>query len=52
MNFLHEGGIGDVYMRVVFVLKPRESFGIAKDKQSLLRIPLRSLVGTGRLARL
>jgi predicted dehydrogenase len=31
MNFLHEGGIGDVYMARGLCYKPRESFGIAKD---------------------
>ncbi|MEX2232148.1 MAG: Gfo/Idh/MocA family oxidoreductase [Cyclobacteriaceae bacterium] len=31
MKFLHEGGIGDVYMARGLCIKPRESFGIAKD---------------------
>lgn len=31
MNFLHEGGIGKVYMARGLCFKPRESFGIAKD---------------------
>lgn len=33
MKFLHEGGIGDVYMARGFCLKPRDSFGIAKDSE-------------------
>lgn len=31
MNFLHEGGIGEVYMARGLCYKPRNSFGIAKD---------------------
>jgi predicted dehydrogenase len=31
MKFLHEGGIGDVYMARGLCYKPRDSFGIAKD---------------------
>src|SRR5687768_7685386 len=31
MKFLHEGGIGDVYMARGLCIKPRDSFGIAKD---------------------
>jgi predicted dehydrogenase len=31
MKFLHEGGIGDVYMAKGLCYKPRDSFGIAKD---------------------
>lgn len=31
MKFLHEGGIGDVYMAKGNCYKPRDSFGIAKD---------------------
>ena len=31
MKFLHEGGIGDVYMARGLCFKPRDSFGIAKD---------------------
>jgi predicted dehydrogenase len=31
MKFLHEGGIGDVYMARGLCLKPRDSFGISKD---------------------
>jgi predicted dehydrogenase len=31
MKFLHEGGIGDVYMARGLCYKPRNSFGIAKD---------------------
>lgn len=31
MNFLHEGGIGDVYMARGLCFKPRNSFGISKD---------------------
>jgi len=31
INFIHGGGIGEVYMARGLCLKPRESFGIAKD---------------------
>ncbi len=31
MKFLHEGGIGDVYMARGLCIKPRASFGIAND---------------------
>lgn len=31
MKFLHEGGIGQVYMARGLCFKPRDSFGIAKD---------------------
>ncbi|MEZ5103538.1 MAG: Gfo/Idh/MocA family oxidoreductase [Draconibacterium sp.] len=31
MKFLHEGGIGDVYMAKGTCYKPRDSFGIAED---------------------
>ncbi len=31
MQFLHNGGIGDVYMARGLCVKPRDSFGIAKD---------------------
>lgn len=31
MKFLHEGGIGEVYMAKGLCYKPRDSFGIAKD---------------------
>jgi predicted dehydrogenase len=31
MKFLHDGGIGDVYMARGLCIKPRDSFGIAKD---------------------
>ena len=31
MKFLHEGGIGEVYMARGLCFKPRDSFGIAKD---------------------
>jgi len=31
MKFLHEGGIGDVYMARGLCFKPRDSFGIAPD---------------------
>jgi predicted dehydrogenase len=31
MNFLHDGGIGEVYMARGLCYKPRDSFGIAKD---------------------
>jgi len=33
MKFLHEGGIGDVYMARGLCYKPRDSFGIAKDSE-------------------
>ena len=33
MKFLHEGGIGKVYMARGLCIKPRDSFGIAKDTQ-------------------
>ncbi|MEJ7691504.1 Gfo/Idh/MocA family oxidoreductase [Daejeonella sp.] len=33
MKFLHEGGIGDVYMARGLCIKPRDSFGIAKDTE-------------------
>lgn len=31
MNFLHNGGIGDVYMAKGMCYKPRDSFGISED---------------------
>ena len=31
MKFLHDGGIGDIYMAKGLCYKPRDSFGIAKD---------------------
>lgn len=31
MKFLHDGGIGDVHMARGLCIKPRDSFGIAKD---------------------
>jgi len=31
MKFLHEGGIGEVYMARGLCIKPRDSFGIAQD---------------------
>jgi predicted dehydrogenase len=31
IKFLHDGGIGDIYMARGLCLKPRDSFGIAKD---------------------
>jgi len=33
INFLHDGGIGEVYMARGLCYKPRDSFGIAKDSQ-------------------
>ena len=33
INFLHEGGIGEVYMAKGTCYKPRDSFGIAKDSE-------------------
>lgn len=33
MDFLHKGGIGDIYMARGLCIKPRDSFGIAKDGQ-------------------
>lgn len=33
IQFLHEGGIGDVYMAKGTCYKPRDSFGIAEDSQ-------------------
>lgn len=33
MKFLHEGGIGDVYMARGLCIKPRDSFGIAVDTE-------------------
>ena len=33
IKFLHEGGIGDVYMARGLCYKPRESFGIAEDSE-------------------
>lgn len=33
MEFLHKGGIGDVYMARGLCIKPRDSFGIAQDTQ-------------------
>ena len=33
MKFLHDGGIGDVYMARGLCIKPRDSFGISKDTQ-------------------
>ena len=35
MKFLHEGGIGDVYMAKGLCYKPRDSFGIAEDSMPL-----------------
>jgi len=34
MDFLHSGGIGEVYMARGLCIKPRDSFGIAKDSQA------------------
>lgn len=34
IKFLHEGGIGDVYMARGLCIKPRDSFGIAKDSEA------------------
>ncbi|MBK7439288.1 MAG: Gfo/Idh/MocA family oxidoreductase [Saprospiraceae bacterium] len=34
INFLHNGGIGDVYMARGLCYKPRNSFGIAKDSEA------------------
>ena len=33
MKFLHDGGIGDVYMARGLCIKPRDSFGITKDSK-------------------
>jgi len=33
IKFLHDGGIGDVYMARGLCIKPRDSFGIAKDSE-------------------
>jgi predicted dehydrogenase len=33
MQFLHSGGIGDVYMAKGLCIKPRDPFGIAKDTE-------------------
>jgi predicted dehydrogenase len=33
INFLHDGGIGEVYMARGLCYKPRDSFGIAKDSE-------------------
>ena len=33
IQFLHDGGIGDVYMARGLCYKPRDSFGIAKDSE-------------------
>jgi len=33
MKFLHDGGIGDVYMARGLCIKPRDSFGIVKDSE-------------------
>jgi predicted dehydrogenase len=33
IKFLHEGGIGEVYMARGLCIKPRDSFGIAKDAE-------------------
>jgi predicted dehydrogenase len=33
IKFLHSGGIGDVYMARGLCIKPRDSFGIAKDSE-------------------
>jgi predicted dehydrogenase len=33
INFIHNGGIGDIYMARGLCIKPRDSFGIAKDSQ-------------------
>lgn len=33
IKFLHDGGIGDVYMARGTCIKPRDSFGIAKDSE-------------------
>lgn len=34
MNFLHDGGIGDVYMARGTCFKPRDSFGISADSEA------------------
>jgi predicted dehydrogenase len=34
MKFLHEGGIGDVFMAKGLCYKPRDSFGIASDSEA------------------
>jgi len=33
MKFLHDGGIGDVFMARGTCIKPRDSFGVAKDSE-------------------
>ena len=33
IKFIHEGGIGEVYMARGLCIKPRDSFGIAKDSE-------------------
>jgi predicted dehydrogenase len=33
VKFLHDGGIGDIYMARGLCLKPRDSFGIARDSE-------------------
>ncbi|MBA7566145.1 Inositol 2-dehydrogenase/D-chiro-inositol 3-dehydrogenase [subsurface metagenome] len=33
MKFLHDGGIGEIYMARGLCIKPRDSFGIAKDSK-------------------
>jgi predicted dehydrogenase len=33
INFMHQGGIGDVYMARGLCFKPRDSFGIASDSE-------------------
>ncbi|MDO9340736.1 MAG: Gfo/Idh/MocA family oxidoreductase, partial [Bacteroidales bacterium] len=38
IKFLHDGGIGDVYMARGLCYKPRDSFGIAKDSEPPLTL--------------
>ena len=45
MKFLHDGGIGDIYMARGLCLKPRDSFGIAKDSEPPVTLHYDNWVG-------
>ena len=47
INFLHNGGIGDVYMARGLCYKPRNSFGIAKDSEAPATLDYDMWLGLG-----
>ncbi len=51
MKFLHDGGIGDVYMARGLCIKPRDSFGIAKDSEPPLTLHYDSWLGPAQWRR-